>query len=75
MKQKVNLSAVHPSKVMYGYIYPVVAKEFLFMNNYQQFAENVVSPLFILTPEQWEAVLQEWELKETILSDNQNKQL
>ena len=68
MKEKINLSAVHPSKVMYGYIYPVYQKEFLFMNDYQQFAENVVSPHFILTPEQWEAVLQKWDIKEKILS-------
>lgn len=70
MKQKANLSAVHPSKVMYGYIYPVYAKEFLFMNNYEQFA-SMVQLSFTLTPEQWEAVLQEWELKETILAPNQ----
>jgi len=67
MKEKVNLTAVHPSKVMYGYLYPAYAKEFLFMNNYQQYAE-MIQLHFILTPEQWEAVLQEWELKETILS-------
>lgn len=67
MKQKVNLSAVRPSKVFYDYIYPVLARSFLFGNNYQIFAE-LVQESFILTPEQWEAVLQEWELKETILS-------
>ena len=37
------------------------------MNNYQQYAE-MIQLHFILTPEQWEAVLQEWEIKETILA-------
>ena len=68
MKKKINLIAVHPSKVMYDYLYPAFAKEFLFMNDYQQYAE-MIQLYFILTPEQWEAVLQEWELKEAILSD------
>ena len=67
MKQKVNLSAVHPSKVMYGYLYPIYAKDFLFGSNYQTFAE-LVQESFVLTPEQWEAVLYEWELKESILA-------
>ena len=34
---------------------------------YKAIAE-LVQESFVLTPEQWEAVLQEWELKETILS-------
>jgi hypothetical protein len=68
MKQKVNLSGVHPSKVFYGYLYPLFARPFLFGSNYQEFAE-MVSMEFKLTPQQWEAVLQEWELKETILAD------
>jgi len=67
MKEKVNLAAIHETKVFYGYIYPVYAKEFLFMNNYQQFAE-MVQLSFILTPAQWEVVLNEWEFKERILS-------
>jgi len=67
MKEKVNLTSVHPSKVMYGYLYPAYAKEFLFMNKYEQYAE-MIKLHFILTPEQWDAVLQEWELKESILS-------
>jgi hypothetical protein len=70
MKKKIDLKNIHPSKVVYGYVYPVFAREFLFMNNYEQFANNVVSSHFILTPEQWEAVLQEWELKEKILTTN-----
>lgn len=67
MKEKVNLSAVYISKVFYDYIYPVYAKEFLFMNNYEQFA-SMVQLSFILTEKQWEVVLSEWELKETILA-------
>lgn len=68
MKQKVNLTAFHPSKIFYGYVYPLTAKEFLFMNNYEQYANNVVAPLFVLTPEQWEVILNEWEFKERLLS-------
>jgi len=67
MKSKVNLSAVHPSKVFYGYIYPIYAKQFLFGNDYTLFAE-LVQESFILTPDQWNIVLFEWELKESILS-------
>jgi hypothetical protein len=67
MKEKVNLSKVHVSKFFYSYVYPILAKEFLFMSNYEQFA-NVVSLNFILTSEQWEFIVHEWELKEIILS-------
>jgi len=69
MKEKVNLSAIHETKFFYGYLYQVFAKEFLFMNNYQQFAE-MVQLHFILTPKQWEVVLSEWEFKEQILSND-----
>lgn len=69
MKQKINLSAVPPSKIMYGYLYPIFAKPFLFGDDYQTFAE-MVQESFILTPEQWEAVLIAWEQKEQILSNN-----
>ena len=68
MESKRNLSAIHPSKVFYGYIYPIYAKDFLFGSNYQLFAEKVQES-FVLTSEQWETVLQEWEMKEMILSD------
>ena len=65
---KLNLNKVHASKVFYGYIYPVFAKEFLFGSDYEIFAITV-SEKFKLTPEQWCAILTEWELKELILSD------
>lgn len=67
MKTQIDLSKIHPSKVFYGYIYPVYAKDFLFGSDYELFAQYI-SKSFILTSEQWEAVLQEWELKESILS-------
>ena len=67
MKQKVNLSAIHPTKVFYGYLYPIYAKQFLFGSNYQIFAE-LVQESFVLTPEQWEVILNEWEFKESILA-------
>jgi len=67
MKSIVNLSVIHPSKVFYSYIYPIFAREFLFMNKYEDFA-NLLQLHFILTEAQWETVLNEWELKESILS-------
>ena len=68
MKEKINLTKIHESKVFYGYVYPVLAKEFLFMSHWEQFAK-LVSLNFILTSEQWEVILQEWEFKENILSE------
>ena len=63
-----NLKNITQKKVFYGYIYPVFAKEFLIeCQTYEQFA-RVVSNVFILTPEQWNSVLLEWEIKEDILS-------
>ncbi len=67
MREKVNLANVHPTKVLSDYIRPVLAREFLFMRNYEQFA-HVVGLNFILTPDQWEFVLNEWDIKESILS-------
>ncbi len=67
MKTKLNLSKVHHSKVFYGYIYPIYAKEFLFGSDYELFA-LLLEKHFILTPEQWEIILTEWEFKEQILS-------
>lgn len=69
MKKILNLKKVHHSKVVYDYIYPVFTKEFLFMNNYEQFAE-MVKGHFILNPDQWEALLEAWELKEEILTED-----
>lgn len=66
MKQKLNLSAIKQD-VFYKYIYPVFPKEFLFGNNYPMYAE-FVNACFILSPEQWDEVLEEWENKEKILT-------
>lgn len=37
---KKNLSAIHPTKVFYQYLYPIYAKEFLLGNDYDSFATN-----------------------------------
>ena len=74
MKKKIDLKHINVSKFFYEYLYPLMAKEFLFMNNYEQFA-NLVQLHFILTSEQWELVLNEWEFKEMMLSDKQDKPL
>ena len=67
MKTKIKLSNFSNGKfIFYKYIYPVLAKEFLFGNNYEIFA-NSVSELFDLDEDQWDEVLDEWETKETIL--------
>tara|TARA_R110000868_G_C10334311_1_gene714542 strand:+ start:136 stop:351 length:216 start_codon:yes stop_codon:yes gene_type:complete len=52
--------------IFYKIIYPVYAKEFLYGSNYENFA-FLVSANFILNAEQWELILEHWELKETIL--------
>lgn len=48
--------------VFYKHIYPLLAREFLLGSDYQTFAD-LVSRFFILSKEQWEEVLEEWELK------------
>lgn len=53
--------------VFYQHIYPIYAKEFLFGDNYENFA-FLVSANFILNPIQWEYVLEHWEQKESILT-------
>ena len=65
MKLKLN---VHETKV-FGWIYPLFAKEFLFSIRYETFAEEV-QKYFDLTPNQWEALLNEWEFKEKILYES-----
>jgi len=70
MRTKVNLKNIYKTKVFNEYIYPVFAKEFLFGSDYEQFA-TLVQSMFILTPEQWECVLIEWEFKEQILTTEQ----
>lgn len=52
--------------IFYKIIYPIYAKEFLYGSNYENFALSV-SANFILNAEQWEAILEHWELKEQIL--------
>lgn len=69
MKTRLDLTAIHAPKVFYGYIYPCFAKEFLFGSNYEQYA-TLINAQFILTHDQWERVITEWESKEMILSIN-----
>lgn len=52
--------------IFYTIIYPIYAKDFLFGNNYEDFA-FAVSANFILNAEQWEYILQHWEEKESLL--------
>jgi hypothetical protein len=68
MKTRVNLKNIEKTKVFSKYIYPVFAREFLFGSDYDLFALHI-GRYFILTPEQWECILIEWEDKEQILSD------
>ena len=52
--------------IFYKVIYPIYAKAFLFGSDYESFAFDV-SANFILNPEQWEYILEHWEMKESIL--------
>ncbi len=52
--------------IFYKIIYPVFAREFLFLSNYETFA-SLVQAKFILNHQQWEYILEHWELKESIL--------
>jgi hypothetical protein len=54
------------SDIFYKIIYPLYAKEFLYGNCYADFALTV-SANFILNAEQWDYILEYWELKESIL--------
>ena len=49
----------HPSKV-WSIIYPLYAREIIFGNSYEVFAK-MVQQEFYLTPEQWEAILENYE--------------
>lgn len=53
--------------IFYKIIYPLYAKEFLFSSDYEKFLE-LVQLNFILNPEQWEYILEHWNLKEEILT-------
>jgi hypothetical protein len=68
MKSKINLQKIHKTKVFKEFIYPVFAKDFLFGDDYELFAQ-LIGKKYILSPEQWECILIEWEFKESILSD------
>ena len=66
MKLKKRINSDNHKEMFYLYIYPLFAKEFLLGNNYENFAQ-LVSEVFILTSEQWDCVLEEWNTKEFIL--------
>ena len=66
--KKINLEKIHTSKV-WEWLYPIYAKQFLFGNSYEELAQEIQKS-FVLTPNQWEAILGEWEYKEMILSTN-----
>jgi len=67
--KKVNLKNISEIKVFKEFIFPVLAKDFLFnCFTYEEFAD-VVARYFILTEKQWESVLIEWEFKEKILAE------
>lgn len=52
--------------IFYKIIYPIYPKEFLFGDNYENFA-FLVEANFILNSIQWEYILEHWEMKERIL--------
>jgi len=66
MKTKKDLRKLS-DVIFYEYLYPIYAREFLIdCATYEEFA-NLIQKDFILSPEQWQNVLYEWELKESIL--------
>jgi hypothetical protein len=67
IRNKRNLTNIHPSKIWSEYLYPIYARDFLFQDNYEFLADKI-NQLFILSPEQWEVVLNEWEFKERMLA-------
>lgn len=52
--------------IFYKIIYPIFAKEFLYGDNYENFA-FMVSANFTLNDVQWQMILEHWEEKESIL--------
>jgi hypothetical protein len=63
---RVDLTKVK-GEVFYKYIYPVNPQAFLFGNNYEQYA-STIGAMFILNSTQWEYILNEWELKERLIT-------
>ena len=53
--------------IFYKIIYPVYAKEFLYGSNYENFV-FLVQANFKLNSNQWQKILEHWELKESILN-------
>jgi hypothetical protein len=60
--KKFDYSAIKED-VFYKHIYPIYPKEFLFGNDYENFA-FLISANFILNNQQWEYILEHWEAKE-----------
>ena len=56
MKKQINL---HESKI-WAFLYPLYAQEIVFGKNYESLAQ-LISGDFHLTPQQWEAVLNNYE--------------
>jgi hypothetical protein len=55
--------------IFYKIIYPLYAKQFLLSNNYENFAK-LIQESFILNSQQWEYILEHWEQKELILTND-----
>jgi len=67
MNEKVNLTGIPVDKFFYGYIYPVLAKEFLFSDKLKTFMQ-LVNDRFKITTLQHNEIVQNWYAKEKILS-------
>ena len=66
MKNKKFNYSKNTTDIFYEKIYPLFPKEFLFGNDYEEFAK-LVSSTFVLNSQQWEYILEHWEDKENIL--------
>lgn len=64
---RIDLSNVQ-GEVFYKYIYPINAEAFLFGSDYSKYAEMIESK-FVLNETQWEYILDQWEFKESSLTD------
>lgn len=63
--QKFDYSKINED-IFYKIIYPIYAMPFLFGSDYEIFA-SIVENTFILNTMQWEAILEHWEQKQSIL--------